>query len=238
MTKMADSEPKVAATEERVRPPGSLRLAATIPRLVRRFLFLLPVLVAVLAAAQPALANTRSAADPRRDFKGSGWPGRGWTWSQQQGCWVSARMPECGEGDYFENLGGLLDITGIRHGHRAGLLTHRVSFVRNVARATLTQRDGQITFYFSTDRDAAFERRLDIVAQGRGYRGVMRNSAGRSVGTTSVVRPSGRSFEARFSRALLGTRGAYRWFAFAGADCRRRYDVCGDRAPRALLAHR
>lgn len=205
---------------------------------MKRLLFLLPLLVAVLAAAQPALAGTRSVSDPRRDFKGSGWPGRGWTWSQQQGCWVSARMPECGEADYFENAGGLLDIRGIRHGHRGALLTHRVSFARNVGPATLTQREGQISFYFSTDRDAAFERRLDIVAHGRGFHGVMRNAAGRSVGRTSVVRPSRRSVEARFSRSLLGTRGAYRWFAFAGIDCRRRYAVCGDRAPRALLAHR
>jgi hypothetical protein len=204
---------------------------------VKRSILVLPLFLAMLAVAQPALASTRSVADPRRDFKGSGWPGPGWTWSQQRGCWVRASMPECGEGDYFENAGALLDITGIRHGHRGALLTHRISFVRNVGPATLTEREGQVSFYFSTDRDAAFERRLDIVARGRGFRGVMRSSAGRSVGTTTVVRPNGRSLEARFSRSLLGAR-SYRWFAFAGIDCRRRYDVCGDRAPRALLAHR
>jgi hypothetical protein len=47
------------------------------------------------------------------------------------------------------------------------------------------------------------------------------------------------TLEAAFSRDLLGAGvGAYRWFAFAGVDCRRRYDLCGDRAPRGLLAHR
>jgi hypothetical protein len=206
---------------------------------VKRSFILLSVLLAALAAVQAAAASTRSVADPRNDYKGSGWPGPGWTWSQEHGCWLTAAMPDCGEGDYFENAGDLLDITGIRHGHRGGLLTHRVSFARNVGPATLTEREGQISLYFSTDRDAAFERRLDIVARGRGFRGVMRNAAGRSVGSATVTRPNGRAVEAAFSRSLLGARvGAYRWFAFAGIDCRRRHDLCGDRAPRALLAHR
>jgi hypothetical protein len=205
---------------------------------VKRSILVFSALLAALVVVPAAAANTRSVADPRNDFRGSGWPGPGWTWSQQLGCWVTQTTPTCGEGDYFENAGGLLDITGVRHGHRGALLTHRISFARNVGPTTLTEREGQISLYFSTDRDAAFERRLDIVARGRGFRGVMRNAAGRSMGNVTVTRPNGRSLEARFARSLLGAGvTAYRWFAFAGVDCRRRYDLCGDRAPRGLLAH-
>jgi hypothetical protein len=210
---------------------------------VKRVSIVLGVFLVALAAVPAAAADARNSSDPRRDFKGSHWPGRGSVWSASGGCWADAQTLACDpEFVYFENAGGLLDIVSVRHGHRGRLLTHRATVSRRWEASLLSrQTGGQISFYFSTDRDAAFERRLDVVRQGRaGLRGVMRNAQGRSVGTVTATRPNRSSVELAFARSLLG-RGvrSYRWFAFAGVECRRAYSACGDRSPGAsLVRHR
>ena len=203
---------------------------------VKRVSILLGVVLVALAAVQTAAADRRGVADPRRDFKGSHWPGPGATWSQANQCWILAGATGCGEGDYFENQGGRLDIVTARHAHQGRLLAHRLVTSRRWAPALLSQ-GGQISFFFSTDADAAFERRLDVLPARRGLRGVMRNSRGGVVGRASATRPNGSSVEVAFARRLLGAGvRSYRWLAFAGIECRRKYNACGDRAPNSRLA--
>ncbi|MDQ3867395.1 MAG: hypothetical protein M3304_11350 [Actinomycetota bacterium] len=209
---------------------------------MKRISTVLGVFFVALVAVPTVPATTRSVADPRGDFKGSDWPGPGTAWSVSQGCWVSTQTGTCDPSSvYFENAGGLLDIVRVRHGHRARLLTHRLVAARRWdARLLSREIGGQISFYFNTDRDRAFERRLDVVRRGSALRGIMRNARGRRVGTATARRPTRASVELAFPRRLLGHRvRRYRWFAFAGVKCRRAYNRCGDRAPNArLTAHR
>ncbi len=210
---------------------------------MKRASVVLGVFLVALAAVPAAAADSRGAGDPRRDFKGSHWPGPGSVWSSSERCWADAQTRVCDpETIYFENAGGLLDIVSVRHAHRGRLLTQRLTVARRWDPGLLSRaRGGQISFYFSTDRDAALERRLDVVPQGRaGLRGVMRNARGRTVGTATATRPNRYSVELAFARRLLGSGvESYRWFAFAGVECGRAYDACGDRAPGArLIAHR
>ena len=210
---------------------------------MKRFFVVIGVVLVALATALPALAGTRAVSDPQRDFKGSHWPGGNTVWSHAKHCWVEAGATECHpDSVYFENLGGRLDITSARHGHtRAGLLTQRVTVSRRWQPSLLgPEWGGQISFFITTDADAAWERRLDVVVSRNRLRGVMRNARGGAVGNGAVSRPDGRSVQVAFARRLLG-RGvrSYRWLAFAGVQCRRKYDVCGDRAPGAsLVRHR
>jgi hypothetical protein len=200
----------------------------------------LGVVLSTLALAAGAAADSRSAADPRNDAKGSHWPGPGYTWSATYSCWVTAANPNCGEGDYFENMGPRLDIASVRHGHAGRLVAHRVSMVRNWQNSLLgPELGGQISLYFNLDRDPVLERRLDVFLRNGRLAAVMR-AGSRTVGSASVSRPNRKTVEVRFARGLLA-RGPvrYRWFAFSGVVCARRYDRCGDRSPGAsLLSHR
>ncbi len=211
---------------------------------VQRLLSILPVAALALAAVQPAAADSRTVRDARNDFKGSHWPGPGYAWAPAGPCagsWVHVESGECADTTYYENLGLLLDITSVGHGHTGRLIGHRLETRRTWSNSLLSRSGGgQISFYFSTNRDAAFERRLDVVLRSGKLTGVMRNRRGRVVGRFAATRPNVRTVQFAFARKLLG-RGvrSYRWFAFAGIHCKRRYDLCGDRAPAAaLVPHR
>jgi hypothetical protein len=205
----------------------------------RLSLLLVAVLVALVAVGS-AGANARTVRDARGDTKGSHWPGPGFVWAQAGSCrgsWMSTETGSCGENDYFENAGPLLDIVSVSHGHRGALLRHRITMARNWGNAVLDRvRGGELSVYVSTDGDAAFERRLDFHVRRGKLVATMRGS-GRTVPAT---RPNRKTVEVAFPRAALG-RGvrAYRWFAFSGIVCKRRYQLCGDRSPAgALVAHR
>ena len=207
---------------------------------MKGLIVVLGALLATLALAASAFASSRSAADGRGDTRGSHWPGPGYTWSPTYDCWVTAGAAGCGEGDYFENQGPLLDIVSVSHGHGGRNLVHRVTMARNWQSSLLAPSvGGQVSLFFDLDRDAAFERRLDVYLRRGKPAGVVR-AGSRSVGVAAVARPSRKTVQISFPRRVLG-RGAvtYRWFAFAGIECRRKFDRCGDRAPSAsLLRHR
>lgn len=211
---------------------------------VKRLLSVLPFVALSFAVAQPAAADSRTVRDQRNDFKGSHWPGPGYEWAKTGKCagnWMHVESRECADASYFENLGVLLDIASVGHGHKGRQVTHRLAMYRAWNKSLLSRFDsGQISFYFSTNRDAAFERRLDVILRSGKLTGVMRNKRGRAVGRFAASRPNSKSVEVAFPRRLLG-RGvrSYRWFAFAGIHCKRKYDLCGDRSPgNALVPHR
>lgn len=195
--------------------------------------------LAGLVLVAGAQADTRKVGDARGDTKGSHWPGPGFVWGTEGECagsWVSTETGSCGENVYFENAGPLLDITSVSHAHRSTSLVHRLSTARTWRNALLSaNRGGQISFYFDTDSDAAFERRLDLYFQGGKLRGVMRNGAGRAVARLVAKRPNARTVEVSFPRSRLGRGVHVEWFAFAGITCKRKYALCGDRSPGARL---
>ena len=198
------------------------------------------LVLAALVLAAPAAADPRSARDAVRDTKGSHYPGAPYYWSSAHGCWVTPTVQECSDTEYFENAGPLLDIASISHGHSRSALVHRVTMARSWPSSLLDPgRGGQISLYFNLDRDAAFERRLDLYLRRGKPAGIMR-AGRRSVGSVSVTRPNAKTVQMRFARTALGRgRLTARWFAFAGVACKRKYDRCGDRSPNgALLAHR
>lgn len=211
---------------------------------VKRLLFILPAFVLALAAVQPAAADSRTVRDARGDFKGSHWPGPGYEWAQNGSCagsWVHVESGTCPDTDYFENLGVLLDIASVGHGHKGRLVRHRLETHRTWKNSLLLRSEGgQISFYLSTNRDAAFERRIDIVLRSGKLTGVIRNRSGRVLGRVAATRPNAKTVQVVFARKFLGRRVAsYRWFAFAGIHCKRKYDLCGDRSPAAaLILHR
>ncbi len=211
---------------------------------VKRLLFILPAFVLALAAVQPAAADSRTVRDARGDFKGSHWPGPGYEWAQKGPCagsWVHVESGTCPDTDYFENLGVLLDIASVGHGHKGRLVRHRLETHRTWKNSLLLRSEGgQISFYLSTNRDAAFERRIDIVLRSGKLTGVIRNRSGRVLGRVAATRPNAKTVQVAFARKFLGRRVAsYRWFAFAGIHCKRKYDLCGDRSPAAaLVLHR
>jgi hypothetical protein len=207
--------------------------------LVRRLLPFLALAVASAAVATPAVADTRTAKDPRRDTKGSHYPGKPYVWSAAHGCWVTEEVQECGENDYFENAGPLLDLASLSHGHRGAQLVHRVAMARNWKNALLSPgRGGQISLYFDVNQNAAFERRLDVFLR-KGKLAAAMRAGSRTVATPVVTRPNAKTIEIRLTRASLGGPRTYKWFAFAGVACKREHDRCGDRSPNGgLLAHR
>lgn len=135
---------------------------------------------------------------------------------------------------------GLLDIASVRHAHRGRVVEHRLT-TYGAWKPTLLAKGGQISFYFDTDSDRAYERRLDVRYAGGRLSAVMKNPQGRRLGTGLVDRPSRHTVMVVFPRSLLrpGIR-RYRWFAFAGVRCTQRYRTCGDTAPNggALITHR
>jgi hypothetical protein len=207
---------------------------------VKRLCTVIVAVLAALAVVGTAAANSRTVPDAGGDTKGSHWPGPGFVWAQSgqcRGSWMSTETGSCGENDYFENQGPLLDIVSASHGHRGNLLRHKITFRRNVANGIVDRtRGGEISLYFSTDRDAAFERRLDFKLR-RGSMAATMRGTGRTV---AVTRPNRKTVEVAFPRSLLGRNvRTYRWFAFSGIVCKRRYQLCGDRSPAtALVAHR
>jgi hypothetical protein len=124
----------------------------------------------------------------------------------------------------------VLDIASVGDAYRAGVVEHRLTTYGGWKR-TLLASGGQISFYFNTDDDRAYERRLDVRYAHGGLSAVMRSPRGRQLGTGWAVRRS-RTVIVRFARSLLrpGIR-RYGWFAFAGVRCRHRYTTCGDTAP-------
>ena len=203
-----------------------------------RLAILLTALLSLLAA-QAAGANTRSVSDPRNDPKGSHYPGPDFYWSTSGSCagqWTAVATNECGENSYSENQGPLMDIAKAGHGHAPrGLVVHRVSMHREW-RNTLLSRGAQISFYVTTDADAAFERRIDLGLKRGKPTFIVRNQRGRVVGRGAAKRPNAKTVQVALPKRLLGARVAhYRWFAFAGISCRRAYDACGDRSPGASL---
>jgi hypothetical protein len=199
---------------------------------VRGRVAVLTALLALVVVAS-AQADSRTISDRRGDTKGSHWPGPGYVWATEGQCagfWMNTSTGSCsGEGDYFENAGPRLDITSVFRGHRGRSLVHRLSTSRRWANTILSgSTGGQISFYFDTDSDAAVERRVDVVL----VRGKLKvRNAGRAA---TARRPNRRTVEVAFPRSLL--RGQHvEWFAFAGIQCRRNYDLCGDRT--RLAAH-
>lgn len=204
---------------------------------------LIPVVVlisAALALAGVASADSRTVNDGRGDTRGSHYPGAPYVWSSEHDCWVTKEVQECGENDYFDYVGHLLDIASVAQGHKGKLVVHRVTMARTWRNSLLGAANrGQISLYFNLDRDAAFERRLDVYLRRGKPAGIMR-AGSRSVGSVQVSRPNAKTVEVRFARTALG-RGplTYKWFAFAGIACKRTHDRCGDRSPNAaLVAHR
>ena len=196
------------------------------------------MLACVLGAATALAA---ASADPPRDTKGSYWPGPGFVWGTSGPCagiWVDTRTGSCGEGGYVEDAGPLLDLVKIAQSRAGATLTHTLTMRKNWPTALLsTARKGQISLYISTDKDKAFERRLDLYLKSGKLAAVMRNAAGRSVGTPSAKRVGKNGVSMSFNRSLLGAGvRSYKWMAFSGIGCKRRYDLCGDRAPNASLA--
>jgi hypothetical protein len=151
---------------------------------------------------------------------------------------VDTRTGSCGEGDYAQDDGPLLDLVSISQSRSGATLTHRLTMRKNWATSLLSpERKGQISLYVSTDRDAKFERRLDLYLRRGKLAAIMRNDLGRSVGTSTAKRIGRNGVQVSFNRSLLGAGvKTYRWFAFSGIGCKRRYDLCGDRAPNASLA--
>jgi hypothetical protein len=201
------------------------------------------VLAVVLVACVLGVAATaaRTSADPRRDTKGSYWPGPGFVWGTSGPCagiWIDTRTGSCGEGGYVEDEGPLLDLVKIAQSRSGATLTHALTMRKNWVTTLLsTARQGQISLYFSTDKDKAFERRLDLYLRRGKLAAIMRNAKGRSVGTPSAKRVGRNGVSVSFNRSLLGAGvRSYRWMAFSGIGCKRKYDLCGDRAPDASLA--
>ncbi len=211
---------------------------------VKRLTVILAVLAATLVAVQPAAADSRTIRDARNDFKGSDWPGPGFVWASAGPCagaWVKVETNTCENQEYVEYEGLRLDIASVSHGHAGRLVEHRIAMHRNWANSLLSRGNGgQISFYLSTNRDAAFERRLDLVVARGKLKGVLRSRAGRVVGRVGATRPNAKTARVAFPRKLIGPRvRSYRWFAFAGVHCKRKYDLCGDRSPgSALVQHR
>ena len=211
---------------------------------MKPFSTIIALLALALAAAPIAAADSRTARDPLNDFKGSHWPGPGFVWGETGQCagsWVSVETGSCGENSYFENAGGLLDIASVGHAHRGRLVSHRLSTRRSWRNSLLSRANGgQISFFIFTNRDAAFDRRLDVTLARGKVAGVMRGRTGRVVGRGEATRPNTKTVQVAFARSLLGPRvRTYRWLAFAGVHCRRKYELCGDRAPNAApVAHR
>lgn len=205
-----------------------------------RFPIVLAALLA-LVAAQAAGANTRTVSDPRNDPKGSHYPGPAFYWATTGMCasqWTAVATNACGDQAYSENHGGFLDLASARHGHGArGLLVHRLTWHRAWQNSLLTRaRGGQISLYLTTDGDAAFERRIDLVLQRGRPVAIVRNQRGRIAGRGTVARPNRKTAQITFARSSLGLRVRhYEWFAFSGVSCRRAYNACGDRSPRASL---
>jgi hypothetical protein len=207
---------------------------------VRCFASAVGLVLAALVLAAPAAADSRTARDPVGDTKGSHYPGPPYVWSSAHDCWVTKAVQECGEFDYFEYVGWRLDIASVSHAHSGRSVVHRVTMARKWQSNELgSGRGGQISLYFNLDRDGALERRLDLYLRRGKAAGIMR-AGSRSVGSVSVTRPNAKTVEVRFPRTSLGAgRVTYRWFAFAGIQCKRKYDRCGDRSPNgALVTHR
>lgn len=204
---------------------------------------LVPALLPVLAAfvfAGVAAADSRTAKDARGDTRGSHYPGAPYFWSPSHDCWITDEAPECGENDYFDYVGHLLDIASVSHGHKGAQLVHRVTMARNWKNSLLSRaQGGQLSLYFNLNANAAFERRLDVFLR-KGKPAAAMRSGSRTIGSPVVSRPNARTIEIRVARTSLGRgRLTYRWFAFAGIVCKRKHDRCGDRSPNAtLLAHR
>ena len=201
---------------------------------------LLVCIGALVCVLGVAAASARTTADPSRDTKGSYWPGPGFVWGTSGPCagqWVDTSTGSCGEGGYTEDDGPLLDLVSISQTRDDATLTHRLTMRKNWATSLLSAtRKGQISIYFSTDKDKAFERRLDVYLRSGKLAAIMRNERGRSVGTPKPKRVGRNGVQVSFNRSLLGARvSSYRWFAFSGIGCLRKFDLCGDRAPDASL---
>ena len=210
---------------------------------MKRVSILLAATSAALALAPAAAGDARSVSDPKGDPKGSYYPGAGYVWTTSGPCagsWQETATGACvNEGEYTENAGIMLDIASVRHSHRNGRLVHRLSLHARWRNALLSA-GAELSFYLSTDRDSAFERRVDVILRDGKLASVVRNARGRIVARGKATRPSQRAVEAVFERRALG-RGVktYRWLAFAGIACKRKYNACGDRAPGTkLVVHR
>jgi hypothetical protein len=199
-------------------------------------------LAAVLALAPAASADSRNVADPRNDPKGSHYPGAGYYWETDGACaqqWTVIATGACGENTYSENQGGRLDIASAGHGHFGrSSLVHRISTHR-AWQPSIFRQGGQISFYVTTDGDAAWERRIDLGLRSGKLTAFVRNGRGRLVGRGTATRPNGKSARIVFARRLLGRNVHHtEWLAFAGVACQRKYNLCGDRTPRnSLVVH-
>ncbi len=100
-------------------------------------------------------------------------------------------------------------------------------------RPALLANGGEISFYFDTNGNATFERRLDIRYADGKLSAVMSDRRGTPVGGGRARQTGPHTVVVEFARSLLreGIR-QYRWFAFTGFRCHHRYKVCGDTTPR------
>ena len=206
---------------------------------MRRIVLLALTALLALALASAAGANSRNVSDPRNDPKGSHYPGPAYFWQTTGPCaqeWTVIATGLCGENTYSENQGGRLDIASAGHGHAArSSLVHRISMHRRWQPSIFSQ-GGQISFYITTDGDAAWERRIDLGLRRGKLVAFVRNGRGRLVGSGKVTRPNAKSATITFARSLLGRNVRHtEWLAFAGVSCKRKYDLCGDRTPGSSL---
>jgi len=125
-----------------------------------------------------------------------------------------------------------LDLAYVQHADEKGILVHTLT-TYDRWRPALLAGGGEISFYFDTNGDEAFERRLDVRFAGGQLSAVMRDRRGSLVGRGQVLRSGPKSVVVAFHRSLLRAGiQQYRWFAFTGYRCRHRYKVCGDTVPR------
>ena len=127
----------------------------------------------------------------------------------------------------------VLDIASVEHGdgRNSNVLVHRLT-TYDPWRPALLGTGGEISFFFDTSGNAAFERRVDVRYTAGKLSAVVRDRKGVRVGVGRAHKAGPRTVVVSFARSLLRTDiRRYRWFAATGFRCHRRYRVCGDTAP-------
>jgi hypothetical protein len=141
---------------------------------------------------------------------------------------------------------GKLDVKYAVQGHRliskVRMIRHRLTMRGRWNRRALKPRNNFINFFFDTDDDKGFERRLNIAFRGARLRAKMQTWRSlKKVGIAKLWRPNRRSITVAFPEAWLGKNvDAYRWIGFANYSIAGRgpcgvqtdvYKICSDRLP-------
>jgi hypothetical protein len=145
---------------------------------------------------------------------------------------------------------GKLDVKHAVQGHRGisetRMIRHRLTMRGRWNRRALKPRNNFIVFFFETDDDKGFERRLDIDFKGTRLRAKMETWLSlKKVGIATLWRPNRKSITVAFPLDWLGKDvDAYRWIALhellhlGSGPCGFRTDVfkpCIDRLPNKNL---